>query len=428
MTAFTWTGLGDGVSYSDAGNWSPGGGPPSDDNDTATFPAGFSGITITGVGGGLSGLTLDSGFLGTVKLGSALTMTAGLGGGGAIVTITAGTLDQNGFKITTTDGSVVLASGGTLLGSDISLDGDSIINFNSSGTYTHNNGTLEFGPLSNGSSNTSLMNSHTFFKIKFTQDTGNNGLYRLDGGFTVATIEAKYTSALSTLDLVIQSGSTINVTTSMDLQGASITSLARFRATTGASPFTYTLTVDALQVAKFLRVQDSNAQLGDSIVTTDSTDDGGNTNWLFFGVDDLELHSGVPIGSAATDLVPTAVAQKCLDDAVSSLITDLGTSVIGATETLDIEYHRATACMFHYMARNKAASNVLKFSVDGIARDKIAEVKLLQDKAKEEDTLADEALASALGSKDGITHKFVIVQPEDNPNEGEEFKVGRQDF
>ena len=114
---------------------------------------------------------------------------------------------------------------------------------------------------------------------------------------------------------------------------------------------------------------------------------------------------------------------KCLPPEVAR-----GTSVIGTAETTEIETHRATSCLFHYIARKRAVGKVLKFSVDGISRDKIIEVKLLQEKAKEEERLADEALAAAVGSFDGILHDFVITQPEDNPNEGEEYDIGRQNF
>lgn|GEM_PF-1878229 len=103
---YTWTGAGDGSSWSDNGNWDVGGSYPDDATDIAKINATAGAIT-TPAGGALTikDLEISLGFTGTVTLGNDLTLTN--------ISITAGRLIDNG-KTVNVGGNITIDPVGTV--------------------------------------------------------------------------------------------------------------------------------------------------------------------------------------------------------------------------------------------------------------------------------------------------------------------------
>ena len=194
--AFTWTGLGADNNWSTGGNWQGGGAPAS--GNTAIFNATASKSVTIDTTVNVAGVTIASGYTGTITQGAGQTITVGAGGysqsggtfsggnsaidangsfslGGGAFTNTSGVLSVSG-NFTLANGVTFNANSGTL-----KLDGDL--------TYTDNRGPqVSVGAVVIGSSPDTVELASDLVAVSLTINSGdvlNTNGYDLDIGGSV---------------------------------------------------------------------------------------------------------------------------------------------------------------------------------------------------------------------------------------------------
>ncbi len=126
---FTWTALGDGVSWSDGANWDQSGATPGEGDDVVLNTTSTADSTFD-LNNNIGSLLLDTGYTGTVTLSQDLTVSTGSGRSGSI-TINDGTLDSNGHNVT-------VGGDWTDTGSGHFTKGTNTVTFNGTGTINAN--------------------------------------------------------------------------------------------------------------------------------------------------------------------------------------------------------------------------------------------------------------------------------------------------
>lgn len=277
-TIFNWTGSGDGFSWDDEDNWDVGASFPGNADDQAIFLSGSDNIT-TDASIIVGSVDLTTGFSGSISLGATFSIESGGLGPDGIMHLRSGSFNANGHQLTIEDGAQLrLESGGTLIGGPLMIHGE-VTEFD--GTYTHNSTKVIF---ETETSNPTIhyLGGKTFYNVSFEQNTGNDAEYRINEGFVTTIFRAVYPSSSSSLTLVVDHASQIEITTVLYILGISGNLITLVSSTSGTQ-FDMKVGTCSIYGVDYVDVKDSNANPGRQIKAYHSTDSGNNDNWKFQG-------------------------------------------------------------------------------------------------------------------------------------------------
>ena len=169
---YTWDGGGDATTWSDAGNWDPGSGPPAAATDRAVIPSGTPWSITTGVAVTIGQLDMESGCTATVMIGADFAISNAADSG---VLSLSGTFDAhnggdhhmliNGHFTNRADGTFEASANTTTIRG----------HFKSTGTFVHNNGRVVFDCVSTAKRVRMYPGGTVFYDVTFEADTGFDG-------------------------------------------------------------------------------------------------------------------------------------------------------------------------------------------------------------------------------------------------------------
>ncbi|MBI4398003.1 MAG: hypothetical protein HY586_02635, partial [Candidatus Omnitrophica bacterium] len=248
-------------SFSVGGSWSKTGGTFTSGNNTVTFSA--LGAETLNAGGTDSGSDF---FNLTILAVSSLQLTTNALAVTNTLTMSSGTFNTNGLDVTTADLTI---SGGTFTGSSGALDVNDNVNL-SGGTLTAPSGAFTVA-------DDWVRTGGTF--------TPGTGTVTFDNSLLTSTISGSttfynFTTTTAGKTIEFTAGTTQTVTNGLTLTGSSGNNIV-LQSTASGTAWNLTMT-GSTQNVSYVSVSDSNASGGNEIqATSNNTDNGRNTNWLF---------------------------------------------------------------------------------------------------------------------------------------------------